>query len=134
MSNLVTDTHSAIWYFSDSTKLSPDAILAFDSTVANGEAIVLPTIAIVEIIYLINKNRLHSQTLSKLVRQLNDQASSFITQDLTPEIAYALARIPRASVPDMPDRIISATALQLKLPLVTKDRNIRSLPFIQTIW
>jgi predicted nucleic acid-binding protein len=37
-------------------------------------------------------------------------------------------------VPDMPDRIIAATALSLSLPLVTRDAKIQAVTTIQTIW
>jgi predicted nucleic acid-binding protein len=39
-----------------------------------------------------------------------------------------------AEVPDMPDRIIAATALNLNLPLVTHDHKILATSVIQTIW
>ena len=52
--------------------------------------------------------------------------------DLT--VAETLAQIPRATVPDMPDRIIAATALWLGLPLVTRDSRICLLPNISTVW
>jgi predicted nucleic acid-binding protein len=48
-------------------------------------------------------------------------------------VADALPKIPRDVVPDMPDRIIAATALHLGLPLVTRDRRIQAAG-IQTIW
>ena len=48
-------------------------------------------------------------------------------------VAAALANIPRDRVPDMPDRIIAATALYLGVPLVTRDAMIRAAP-ITTIW
>jgi len=68
------------------------------------------------------------------MRYLNLPNSSFTTQDLTAEIAQTLAQIPRTMVPDMPDRIIAATALHLNLPLVTKDRKIQALQSIQIVW
>ncbi len=71
---------------------------------------------------------------SNLIRYLKTPNSSFITHDLTVEISQTLAQIPRLTVPDMPDRIVAATALYLNLPLVTKDQNIRALQTIQTIW
>jgi predicted nucleic acid-binding protein len=36
-------------------------------------------------------------------------------------------------VPEMPDRIIAATAIHLGVPLVTRDRRLQSAG-IQTIW
>lgn len=41
--------------------------------------------------------------------------------------------ISRATINDMPDRIIAATALRLNLPLVTRDRKIQAAQ-IQCIW
>lgn len=52
---------------------------------------------------------------------------------LVARVATALRRIPRSVVPDVPDRIIAATALYLGLPLVTRDRRLQSAG-IQTIW
>ena len=49
-------------------------------------------------------------------------------------IAEKLNLIDRATVPDMPDRIIAATALHLAIPLVTRDNKIQNLTIIQTIW
>ncbi|MEK7833969.1 MAG: PIN domain-containing protein [Acidobacteriota bacterium] len=48
-------------------------------------------------------------------------------------VADSLSQIPRTTVPDMPDRIIAATALTLGLPLVTCDHKIRALTNIVTI-
>jgi predicted nucleic acid-binding protein len=44
-----------------------------------------------------------------------------------------LKEIARAAVPDMPDRIIAATAHHLGLPVVTRDRKILASS-VQTIW
>ena len=48
-------------------------------------------------------------------------------------VAQALESVPREAVPDMPDRIIAATACYLRLPLVTSDSRIRRTD-IETIW
>ncbi len=134
MSDLVIDTHAAIWYFAKSPSLSSNAKTEINNAVANGNFIILPTISIVEIVYLVEKNRLVPQTLKSLIKFLNLPNSSFLTQDLTSEIAQTLANIPRLTVPDMPDRIISATALHLNLPLITKDHKIQALTNIKIIW
>jgi hypothetical protein len=57
-----------------------------------------------------------------------------IERPLSRAIAETLHPIPRDSVPDMPDRIIAATALHLNLLLVTRDRKIQSLEKMQIIW
>ncbi|HSK73356.1 MAG TPA: PIN domain-containing protein [Pyrinomonadaceae bacterium] len=134
MSDLVIDTHAAVWYFAKSPQMSVNARNAVNNAVAGGNAIILPTISIIEIIYLIEKGRLIPQTLTNLMQALRLPNSSFISEDLTKEIAQTLTQIPRSIVPEMPDRIIAATALYLNLPLVTKDSKIRALKNIQTIW
>ena len=133
MSDLVADTHAAIWYFAKAPNLSITARTAINQAVQQGENIFLPTISLVEIVYLIEKGRLPSASLSRLLQALNDPASSFVSYELTAAIAYTMQQIPRSIVPDMPDRIIAATALHLNLPLVTADHKIQASQ-IQTIW
>ncbi len=41
--------------------------------------------------------------------------------------------IPRDQVPDMPDRIIAATAAHLGVPLISRDGKIRASS-VTTIW
>jgi predicted nucleic acid-binding protein len=48
-------------------------------------------------------------------------------------VARAVGRVPRETVPDMPDRIIAATAIHLDLPLVSRDGRIR-MTGIKIIW
>jgi len=58
----------------------------------------------------------------------------FALIELTREIADEIENIPRSIVPDMPDRIIAATALFLNLALISSDSGIAKLTSIQTIW
>lgn len=59
--------------------------------------------------------------------------SGLILANLTVEIVAALATISRDSVPDMPDRIIAATAKDLGLPLISRDSKITASG-INVIW
>ncbi len=59
MSSVVVDTHVAIWYFLQSSRLSNRAISALDATKA-GESIYLSAISLVEVIYLVGKVRLEN--------------------------------------------------------------------------
>ena len=134
MSSLVIDTHAAIWYFAKSPRMSVAARAEVNDAIAQGDRILLPSISIVEIVYLIEKKRLIPQTLASLMQKLKLPDNTFAVQDLTADISQTLAEIPRSIVPDMPDRIIAATALHLGLPLVTSDRNISNLTNISTVW
>jgi len=44
-----------------------------------------------------------------------------------------MRRVDRAQVPDLPDRSIAATAVHFGVPLISRDRKIRSSS-VPTIW
>jgi len=48
-------------------------------------------------------------------------------------IAQTIRLVDRAQVPDLPDRIIAATAVHLGVPLISRDGKIRSSS-VATIW
>jgi predicted nucleic acid-binding protein len=48
-------------------------------------------------------------------------------------IALTLRQVDRSQIPDLPDRIIAATALNLNVPVISRDRRIQ-LSSIDTIW
>ena len=70
---------------------------------------------------------------TQLDAELLTGTSGLVIFDLTVEVVNALAMIPPASVPDMPDRIIAATALHLNLPLITRDSRM-PLTGLNLIW
>lgn len=49
------------------------------------------------------------------------------------KLALSVRDVDRGLVPDMPDRIIAAVALATGLPLITKDRKIRTVPGVACI-
>ena len=133
MSDFVTDTHGLIWYLENDPRLGPDADKAFRSC-DRGEAVVyVPTICLVEVLYLQEKGRIPSDLKSKLDAALQAGDTGISPVDLNTEVVDAMASIPRAEVPDMPDRIIAATALHLGLPLISKDHKIAASA-VATIW
>ncbi len=95
--------------------------------------IYVASVSLVEFTYLAEKGRLDSGQVEATIAELRRTDSAFEIVPLTFAVADALARVSVREVPDMPDRIIAATALHLGLPLVTRDRMIRSAN-IETIW
>ena len=130
----VSDTHSTIWYLFALPELSATAKNHLDAVAASGGYIFVPTISFVEITYLVERNRLNANVLATINAAIQAPNSVLKPIQLTYSIASSLNQIPRSIVPDMPDHIISATALYLNLPLVTKDEKIQKLTVIQTIW
>jgi PIN domain nuclease of toxin-antitoxin system len=81
----------------------------------------------------VDKGRLDEADLNRFVSELQEPAASFRLVPLDLGVAMTLRRVAHGAVPDMPDRIIAATALHLRLPLVSRDGEIRSSG-IETIW
>jgi PIN domain nuclease of toxin-antitoxin system len=133
MSNLVTDTHALIWYLEDNSKLSIAANEAFDKCDKGEITIYIPTICLVEIVYLQERNRISADMKYQLETALASRSSGLALVNLTTEIVDALTTIPRNTVPDMPDRIIAATAKQMGLPLISRDARIVSSG-INIVW
>ena len=133
MPDVVTDTHGLIWYLEDSPLLGPEAREAFHACDRGEIVVYIPTICLVEIVYLQDKERIPAELKMQLDAELQAGTSGLVLVDLTAEVANAVARVPRSEVPDMPDRIIAATALHLGLPLISRDRKIQ-LSGVNTIW
>ncbi|HSN88516.1 MAG TPA: type II toxin-antitoxin system VapC family toxin [Thermoanaerobaculia bacterium] len=133
MAGLVADTHAILWYLSDSPRLSSRALARMQGTVAAGHQILVPTISLVEIVYLTEKGRLPDQALGRIYHHLDQPDSGLALAPLDGGVARTVSRISRDQVPDMPDRLIAATALYWELPLVTRDRAIQGSG-IETIW
>jgi len=130
MSDAVTDTHALIWYLEDSPRLSSTANQTFEQCDRGEIVIYIPTICLIEIIYLQEKGRIAPELLDAELLAGN---SGFILADLTAEVVNVLATVLRTAVPDLPDRIIAATAFHLGLPLISCDRRM-PLTGISLIW
>ena len=133
MPDAVTDTHGLIWYLEDSPRLGAAARDVFRACDRGELVVYVPTICLVEIIYLHEKGRIQNSLKAQLDAELQAGTSGLIPIALTPDVARAVARVPRSEVPDMPDRIIAATALHLGLPLLSRDDQIR-LSSVETVW
>ena len=131
--SVVADTHAVVWYILEPAQLSASARALFEQAALTGEPIYVSAISIIEVCYLIDKGRLPALVLPTLVDTLQDEGMSLHLFPVDLEVALTLPRIARADVPDMPDRIIAATALYLGVPLVSRDRKIQAAG-IRTIW
>ena len=127
------DTHTALWYLFNDVRLSVAAGDFIDQAAAAGRQIIVSSISMAEIVYLIEKGRLPANAYADLKAALDDPDHVFKEAPLTVEIVDAMKQVPRADVPDMPDRIVAATALYLVVPVISRDRKIRASN-VQTIW
>jgi PIN domain nuclease of toxin-antitoxin system len=129
----VADTHTVIWYLAADTRLSHAARRTIDTAARNGNRIAISAITLVEMVYLIERGRIPAQRFTELIDELSDIGSVFVETPLDVLTARTLTRIDAAQVPDMPDRIIAATAVQLNVPLISRDARIQASS-VRTIW
>lgn len=133
MSAAVVDTHTVVWYLRRSTELSAAASAAIAAAGAAGSPIYVPTICLVELTYLNERGRIPADAIDRLRHALDKPHPALALAPLTRQVADAMAAVSRDEVPDMPDRIIAATAVALGLPLITRDGRIRAST-VRTIW
>jgi PIN domain nuclease of toxin-antitoxin system len=133
MASVVADTHAAVWYLANDPRLSRIAGQAMDETTAAGDRILIPAISLVELTYLVEKGRLPQSARQRLIDAVTDPEGPYDLVPLDQIVAEAVERIDRAVVPDLPDRVIAATALAWNVALVSRDGKIRTSQ-IQTIW
>ena len=128
--SLVLDTHAVIWYFLGSSQLSVTSLQAIRNSVNNGKRLY---VSIVEMVYLTERGRIPREALQKLDAAVKNSNSGVVVAPLDAVIAETVQKIPRDIVPDMPDRIIAATAVHLDVPCVTRDSQIK-LAGLKSIW
>jgi PIN domain nuclease of toxin-antitoxin system len=133
MITAVADTHSIIWYLANDARLGADARKTFADAAQNGDEIAISAITLVEIVYLVERNRIASGYFSQLMNELDAVDSLLMEVALSPAIVRTLTRVNASQVPDMPDRIIAATALHLAVPVISRDHKIQASS-IKTIW
>src|SRR5690606_37004628 len=129
----VCDTHALIWQIYNDPRLSLTAEQFISSAAQSGDNIAISAITLVEMVYLIEKGRIAAESFSRVTRALEQRNSVFIVVPVDLQVARALSRVDITQVPDMPDRIIAATAGHLNVPIISRDSKIQ-LSSINTIW
>ena len=138
MSDVLADTHAIVWYLFDPNRLSATADAAIAAAEQTGR-LFISTITLVEMHYLTGKKSFpYLAALSRLYSLVTDptQPIKAIVLDVT--TTQAFERVPKSELPDMPDRIIAATAVAHGLPLVSADSDIQGSAslksLVQIIW
>jgi len=134
MSEYVTDTHALYWHLTESSRLSKTVSEIFQQADAGLHRIFVPGIILIEVVYLIEKGRVSETSFETIIKLLNTPDGSYHIAPLDENTARAMFSVPRSGIPDMPDRIIVATAKSLKLPLITRDEKIIRAKVVPTLW
>lgn len=123
--NVLLDTHTLFWLFTSDKRISNKAKLKF----REAKKVFIPTIVLLELLYLLKKKRLNDQ-FSGILNQLKAEGRiNFISLDIAivenmPDTDFRL---------EMHDSAIVTSAHILDLPIITKDRAIRKI-YKNTIW
>lgn len=129
----VADTHAVIWYIFGDTRISAKAQKTIDEAARNGRYVGISTMTLAEIFYLNEIKRIASDTLSRLITLLRDPENVLTEIPIDSGIVESMIHIPRQDIPDLPDRVIAATALSLGVPIITRDRKIQAAN-LQSLW
>jgi PIN domain nuclease of toxin-antitoxin system len=92
----------------------------------------IPAIVFWEVALLVRKRKLDLGMPVSAWAQAIQTVPRVEALPLTPEIAVQADELQMH--PDPADRFIAATALRHGVPLISKDRLMRSLRFLETIW
>lgn len=121
-----TDTHSLIWHMTDNPKLSKEA-----RTILSEEHIVIPCIIFFELVYLIEKKRMPVDFDSFL--KMVSYSMNYRIEPICLPIIEKSRLIPKEIVVDPWDRLIAATSMCLKFPLITQDKSLEKIG-LDVIW
>ncbi|PIU71886.1 hypothetical protein CO176_00600 [Candidatus Woesebacteria bacterium CG_4_9_14_3_um_filter_39_10] len=122
------DTHPLVWYYRESKTLSEKAKLILDEAFSGDLVAFVPSIVLLEAFHISLKDS--KFVFSEFVGFL--KKAEFIIIPLEEEVLKTCFGLPKEI--NIHDRIVIATAKISGSRLVTKDRALRSLFPLETIW
>ena len=128
--NFVADTHALLWWFTDSPKISSTASQIFEQCERGENIIFIPSIVVAELLSIFDKKRI-SFNFKSLFKKIHT-SDNFVLIALDYPILEKM--VGQKEVSELHDKIIASTAKNLKVPIITKDRVLQSLPSIRTVW
>jgi PIN domain nuclease of toxin-antitoxin system len=130
---IMADTHSILWYLYNDPRLSDTALQLMVSTEQAGDQIAISSLSLAEIVYLVEKGKIHNMAFERVLAALTQTNTTLVEVAFDRNIAITMRLIDRAQVPELPDRIVSATAHYLQVPVISRDRKISS-SIVTTVW
>lgn len=85
--SVVADTHAIIWYLPDRSLRSPAATAAMSGAIQADGSVFVSTISFAEIIYLSEKGRLPEDTLTRILRHVDQIGGQVVSVPLDITVA-----------------------------------------------
>ncbi len=130
MNRYVADTHALFWYLTNSSKLGPNAMRAFEEGAQGSSIIYVPSIVLAEF-YLVNSKFNRPLDFGQVIQQL-DSGTQYVLLSFAPYDTIDFDT--DSAVPEMHDRIIAGAARRLGAGLITRDRTIIRHAGVPIIW
>ncbi|MBX7236513.1 MAG: PIN domain-containing protein [Caldilineales bacterium] len=134
MRSFVVDTHPLVWHLTADTRLGPQGSDLFQATDRGDVRLIVPGIVLIEIIYLAEKRRLPANLVSQVTALLEPPTINYQLAPLDLPVIKRLETVDRSFVPDLPDRIVVATALRWDLPLISRDAAFSRVAELNLVW
>lgn len=125
-----TDAHSLIWFLTADSKLSIRALNIFEKADEGENVIIVPTIVLAEIMHICEKKRADLE-IKEVIDKIKNSAN-YMSYSLDMRILDKVETL--KNIPEIHDRIITATALLTRTDLITKDKDIIKSGIVKTIW
>ncbi len=84
--------------------------------------------------YLGERGKIPANLATDTMNRLAGPIGSYVLVPLDEAVLAKVSAVSRTLVPDLPDRIITATALSLNVPLITVDEVITRSGLVDTVW
>jgi PIN domain nuclease of toxin-antitoxin system len=127
------DTHALLWWKAGGDRLSANAA----RQIARADTMLVSPVSCWEVAMLVGKGRIGlDREVAQWVRDLFDDPATDVAE-LSPVAATQAGELDGFGG-DPADRMLCATAAELAIPLVTKDRRVRAWAreskLIRTVW
>lgn len=126
----VTDTHGFVWFLARDGRLGKGAMEVFLKADAGEAQVVVPSIVLMETLYICEKHRVELK-----FREVLDKVRGALNYPVYPLDLKAVAEcqeLPKSL--SLHDRVIVATAKLLNAKVLTKDGEIINSGLVETIW
>ena len=133
MKRYVTDTQCLLWYITDNRRL-PQAIDKIFLAMDQGRAqVLIPSIVLVEAIFLFQRQRIAKNVLDQLLGLPEAPDATLYVVPLDQAVVKTIHEFGPAAIPELADRVITATARRYALPLLTVDEVIIDCKLVKVI-